>query len=78
MESAFAPQLPFEMFHCIRHIHLSSVDSRFLESAIHNLTGWTDKRFSGDIFVIARLFSDEHNARGFRSFAKYCLGCMFV
>src|SRR5689334_3708643 len=78
MNPPFSARLPLEMFYRIRDIDLRSINSRFLEGAIHDFARRPDKRFARDIFVIARLFADEHHLCAFWTFAKHRLGGMFV
>jgi hypothetical protein len=62
VNASFAARLPFEMLHRIRDVNLLAIDSRFFERAIHNFSRRSDKGFAGHILMIARLFTDQHNA----------------
>ena len=75
---AFAARLPFEVFHHVRDINLRPIDSGVLERAIHNLPSRTYEWFARDIFVIARLFANQHHRCALRTFAKDSLGRSFV
>jgi hypothetical protein len=49
---------------------MAAIDSRFFECAIYDFSRRSDERFAGEILLISRLFSNQHDWRGFRSFAK--------
>jgi len=70
MNPAFPARLPLKMFHRVRDINLRSIDSSFFERLVHDFPGWPDERFTGDIFIITRLFADEHHRGTFRTFTK--------
>ena len=78
MNPAFAARLPLKMFHRVRDINLRSIDSSFLERAIHDFPSRTNEWFARDIFVIARLFANQHHRCALRPFAKDSLGRSFV
>ena len=54
----------------VRDINLRSLDSSFFERLVHDFPGWPHEGFTGDIFIIARLFADEHDRGTFRTFTK--------
>src|SRR5882724_5235430 len=70
MDSALTSRLPFEMLHRIRHINVASIDSSLFERLVHDFSCRSDERFASDILVIPRLFSNQHDWRGFGSLAK--------
>src|SRR5580765_443091 len=78
MNPAFATRLPFEVFHSVRDVNLRPIDSSVLERAIHNFPSRTNEWFARDIFVIARLFANQHHRCALRTFAKDSLGRSFV
>ena len=73
MNPAFPARLPFEMFHCIRDVNFLAINSRFFQRLVHDFPSGPDERFTLLIFVIARLFPDQHDRRVFRTFAKHGL-----
>jgi hypothetical protein len=38
-------------------------DSRLTQRPVENLPGGADERLAGEIFLVARLFADEHEGR---------------
>ena len=50
----------------------------FFQGAIENFSGGPDKRFPGEVFLIARLLTDQHERRVPGPFAKNCLRPEFV
>lgn len=70
MNSAFATRLPFEVLHGIRHIDFAAIDSRVFESAVEDLASGADEGFPREIFLVARLFAQQHERRAFRSSAE--------
>jgi len=57
-DAAFTARLPFEMFDRIRDVNFFAIDPGFFESAIHDFSGRSDKRFSRHVFIIAGLLTD--------------------
>ena len=78
MNSAFAARLPFEMFHRVCDVNLRPIDSSVLERAIHDFASRTNEWFARHIFVIARLFANQHHRCALRPFAKDSLGPAFI
>src|SRR5215470_10274050 len=78
MNSTFTARLPLKVFHRVGNVNLRTIDSSFLERAIHDLPGRTNERFASNIFVIARLFANQHHWRALRSFTEDGLGCLLV
>jgi hypothetical protein len=78
MNPAFSAGLPFEVFHSVRDVNLRPIDSSVRERAIHNFPSRTYEWFARDIFVIARLFANQHDRCALRTFAKDSLGRSFV
>jgi hypothetical protein len=70
VDATLTLRFPFKVLYRIRHVNMATIDSRFFECAIHDLSRRSDERFAGEILVISRLFSNQHHWRGFRSFAK--------
>ena len=61
MNPAFATRLPLKMFHRVAHVNLRSIDSSVRERAIHDFPSRTNEWFARHIFVIARLFANQHH-----------------
>jgi hypothetical protein len=78
MNPPFPAGLPFKMFHRVSDINMRSIDSSFLERAVHDFSGRTNERFARDIFVIAWLFANQHHRCPLGTFAKYGLSRSFV
>ena len=78
MNSAFAARLPLKMFHRVGDVNLRAIDSSFLERAIHDFPSRTNEWFARHIFVIARLFANQHHRCALRPFAKDSLGRSLV
>jgi len=70
--------LPFEVLYRVGDVHFLAIDSRFFERLIHDFSGGPNERFARDVFVIARLFANEHDRRALWAFAKDSLRCSFV
>ena len=78
MDTPFAAPLPFEVLDGVRDVNVVALDPRLLECAIEKFAGRPDKWFSGQVFLISRLFAQEHKPHVFRSFAEDGLGRAFV
>ena len=61
------------MLYRVRDVNFLAIDSRFFQRLIHDFSSRSDKRFTLLIFVIARLFANEHDRRVFRTFPKHGL-----
>jgi hypothetical protein len=66
------------VFHSVRDVNLRPIDSSIRERAIHNFPSRTYEWFARDIFVIARLFANQHDRCALRTFAKDSLGRSLV
>ena len=60
MESQFAALHEFEVFDCIGHVDLFRRDSQLIQSAAKDLARGTYERSSFEVFLVARLFANEH------------------
>ena len=78
MNPPFATRFPLKMFHRVRDVNLRSIDSSFFKRLIHDFPSRTNKWFARHIFVIARLFANQHHRCVLRSFAKNSLSRSFV
>ena len=48
----------------------AAIDSRFFERVVQQPPGRADERMARQVFLVARLFADEHDARADRAFAE--------
>src|SRR5215211_4278232 len=78
MNSAFPARFPFEVFHRVADVNLRTINTSLLEGAVHDFPSRAHEGFTRDIFVITRLFTNQHYSRAFRTFAKYSLRPQFV
>ena len=78
MNPAFAPRLPFEVFHRVRDINLRPIDSSIRERAIHDFSRRANEWFACDVFVVAGLFANQHHGCALGAFAKHSLGATFI
>jgi hypothetical protein len=78
MNSAFPARLPFEVFHRVGDVNLGTINASFLERTVHDFPSRTNEWFAGHIFVIARLFANQHHHCALRPFSKHSLGRSFV
>src|SRR5581483_11378093 len=70
VQAPFSARLPFEMLHDVRDVNGSAVEPDLLERAIEQLARRPDERLARAVFVIARHFADEHDARSSRPLAE--------
>jgi hypothetical protein len=68
-----AARLPLEVLHHVGEIHIAEIDAGILERVTQQLAGWTDERFAFEIFSIARLLADEHDAGAARAVPEHRL-----
>ena len=73
MNSALSSRLPLKMLHRIGDVHFLAINPGFFECLIHDFPCRSDEWFACDIFVITRLFADEHNRRALWAFSKHRL-----
>ena len=78
MNPSFAAGLPLKMFHRVRHINLGSINSSFLKRLVHDFPGGSNERSPGDVFIISRLFANQHDRGVLWAFAKHSLRCTLV
>jgi len=63
VDATLAARLPFEMFHYIRHVDFFTVDAGFGKRSVEQSSSWPHKRLTAQIFIVPRLFSNEHDLR---------------
>lgn len=78
MDATLPARLPFEVLDRVRDINRGPVDAGFLERAIEELPGRADERLAAQVFLIARLFAEQHERGLLRTFAKHSLGRILV
>ncbi len=71
MHAPFAARLEFEMLHGIGDICLIPVQPGVVQHPVQQLSGRSNEGAAGNIFLISRLFTDNHQSRIGRSFARY-------
>jgi hypothetical protein len=42
-------------------VGLLALDAGFLQRAVEHLSGRSDERFAGEVFLVAGLFADQHH-----------------
>jgi hypothetical protein len=57
----------FEVFHSVCEVRLFARNTGRMQALIEELTRWADEWLSLQIFLVSRLFADEHNGRVRRS-----------
>src|SRR5688500_8422847 len=62
--------LEFEMFDHVRYINSRTLQTRFSEGLIQQLSSWTHERPSLTIFTVSRLLTQEDNPSIVGTFAK--------
>ena len=51
------------MFDDVGDVGLFAIDAGFLQGVIEKLAGWTNERFSGQVFFVTGLLPDEEDVR---------------
>src|SRR6188474_2380892 len=59
--TSFPSRLPFEVLHDVRDVSALPFYACLLERLVQNAARRTDKRMTRQVFVVARLFSHEHD-----------------
>jgi len=78
MEPPFASLFKLEMLDGIGDITLRAIDVCFLQARVEQPAGGADKWMALQVFVIAGLFADKHDARIVSALAKNQLGGILV
>ena len=65
---------PFKVFHHIGHIDFGTGDSGFLQCAIQQLAGRSNKWMPSAVFLVSWLLADQHDPCRRRAFSKNSLG----
>jgi hypothetical protein len=61
VQPTLAAHFVLEMLHRIGDEHLLAINASLGQSAIQDTTGGSDERQAGQIFLVARLFADQHH-----------------
>ena len=77
MQANFAARHEFEMFDRARDIDLLAIDAGLDQGAVEHMPRRTDERLAGEVFLVAGLLANQHDARVRRPFAKHSLGRIF-
>src|SRR6185295_13522340 len=70
VDAAFPARFPLEVLDDIRDVDGLPIDAGFFERTVEKLPCRTDERMTPEVFVIARLFADQHERRALRAFAE--------
>jgi len=77
MQTDFAARHEFEMFDRPGDVDFASVDAGLDQGAVEHMPRRTDERLAGEVFLVAGLLANQHDARVRRAFAKHSLGRIF-
>jgi hypothetical protein len=61
VNAALASRLPFEVLHGVGDVNFGSVNSRFDERAVKQLSGWSDEWPAIEVFIVPGLFADQYD-----------------
>ena len=74
VQPALAAHLMLEMLDRIGDESLLAGNAGVLERGIEDAAGRADERLAGEVFLVARLFADQHEIGPARAFARHRLG----
>jgi hypothetical protein len=77
VQADFSARHKFEMLHRVGDVNLAAIDAGLLQRAVEHLPGGPDERFAGEVFLVAGLLADQHDAGPLRAFAEYGPGRVF-
>src|SRR5947208_12471059 len=78
VQTPLAAHLMLEVLHRVGHEDLAARDSRILERLVENAAGGADERLAAQVFLVAGLLADQHDARALASFTRHRLGGVLV
>jgi hypothetical protein len=78
VEPALATHFMFEVLHGVGDKHRFSIDARVGESPVQHASRRANERQSGEVFLITRLFTDQHHRRVSGAFSRNRLSCLLV
>ena len=70
VDAALAAGLPLEMFYGVGDVDFLAVDAGFDEGGVEELSRGSDEGTALEVFLISRLFADEHDFRVVLAFAE--------
>ncbi len=77
VDAPLPPGLPIEMLHHVGHIGLVPVDAGLQQATVEQTASRTDEGLSAEVFLVARLFTDEHHSRCAATGTEHGSGCPF-
>ncbi len=78
MDAAFAARLELEMLDRVGDVDRLAIDAGVFQRLVQEMSRRPDERLAREIFLIARLLTDEHEFGARRSLAEYGLGRVSV
>jgi hypothetical protein len=78
VDAPLASFLEFKMLHSVGEIDLLAINACVFKRTIEEYPGWSDEGTAGTILNITRLFPDEDDFCGARTFAEYGLSGMQI
>src|SRR5205085_8465990 len=78
VNAPLAARLPLKVFHRVCDINFSAIDAGVLQRPVQDLARRTNEGLSSHILVVARLFTDHHDAGVFGTSPEYSLRGIFV
>ena len=76
VQAALAARLEFEMLHRVGDVSAGPVEAGFFQCFVEYLSRRSNEWLAGEVFLVARLFADEHHRRIARAFAEHGLCCV--
>jgi hypothetical protein len=73
MQPSLAANFPLEVLHSIYDISRVAIYSCLFHASRQKFPRWSNERLSGFIFLVSRLFTDEHDRRVCWPLPEYCL-----
>ncbi len=73
MQAPLTARLELEVLHGVRQVDLIARHTCRLECLVQDAPGWPHERTTEKVFLVTRLFADEHEVRGRRAFTKHGL-----
>jgi hypothetical protein len=73
VQPSLAAKFPLEVLDCICNIDRIAIDPSLFHANSQEFSRWSNKRLSGSVFLVSRLFAHEQDRGGRRTLAKYGL-----
>ena len=74
VEAAGSLRDPLEVFDGVRYVDVFPLDSGGFKRLVEDASGWPDEGVAGEVFFVAGLFADEHDAGFLGTLSKDGLG----